>query len=335
MSVPINHFVPRNSVIHNFDPRLKFLSYLILLTMIFLWPANFFLYFFYLFFYIFLFKLAKLQFRHLRPILFSLFLVFIFLFLFNLININLPEHDHEHGLSNETDSKIGQSDSEHDHDDHGHIHEHGHDEHWFTESFQLWIIKFNWSVITRTIFYTLRIFLVIFLTFIFSSSTSSYEITFAISSLLSPLKLIGFPVVIFATIISLTLRLVPTLVQEGKVILDAQSSRGLDFQTSKFITKIKISIALIIPLLVSIFKKAGEMANAMESRGYNPNKTRTTYQQFAIRPIDWFIFLFIILFLVSNILFISLIMSNLEEGGVFEEFFHQINESLDSHEHDD
>lgn len=160
----------------------------------------------------------------------------------------------------------------------------------------------SYSGIVLTFYYSLRVFLVIFLTVILISTTKPKVLTLSIESLLKPLQKIRFPVHIFAMIISLTLRLVPTLIEEANNILLAQASRGLDFHNSHFRKKIKCLISLLIPLIISIFKRADEMATAMESRGYNPYKKRTKYHQFFLSKIN------IVLFAVVLAIFCTILV---------------------------
>lgn len=126
----------------------------------------------------------------------------------------------------------------------------------------------------------------ILLTVILTATTCPDTLTFAIESLLSPLRYVRFPVLIFSTVISLTLRLVPTISEEAQSIMKAQASRGLDFKNGNIKVKIRSLVALLIPLIVSIFHRAEEMALSMESRGYNPQAKRTKFKQFYIRKID-------------------------------------------------
>ena len=79
-------------------------------------------------------------------------------------------------------------------------------------------------------------------------------------------------------IISIALRFIPDLLDEAKRIMKAQASRGADFNEGSFMEKIKSIISLIIPLFISAFQRAEELANAMESRNYNPEATRTKYK---------------------------------------------------------
>jgi energy-coupling factor transport system permease protein len=80
--------------------------------------------------------------------------------------------------------------------------------------------------------------------------------------------------------ISLALRFIPTLAEETDKIMKAQASRGVDFKQGKFKDKIKAIVSLIIPLFMSAFMTSGELADAMEARGYDPNAKRTRYRAY-------------------------------------------------------
>ncbi len=125
----------------------------------------------------------------------------------------------------------------------------------------------------------IRILLIITLTTILTSSTKPLALTLAIESLLNPLKKIGFPSHELAMMISIALRFIPDLLDETKRIMKAQASRGVDFNEGKLKDKIRAIISLIIPLFISAFQRAEDLANAMESRNYNPEAKRTRYQK--------------------------------------------------------
>lgn len=130
----------------------------------------------------------------------------------------------------------------------------------------------------------LRLSLMIFLSSVLTLTTKPLDLTIGIEQLLKPLKKINFPVHEVAMMISIALRFIPTLVEETNKIMIAQSSRGVDFQAKKLSDKIKAVVSLLVPLFVSSFKRADDLANAMEARGYNPSATRTRFNQH-----DWYL----------------------------------------------
>lgn len=134
------------------------------------------------------------------------------------------------------------------------------------------------GALLQTAYIFIRLVLIITLTTLMTSTTKPLELTLAIESLLNPLKRFHFPVHELAMMISIALRFIPDLLDEAKRIMKAQASRGTDFNEGSFMEKIKSIISLIIPLFISAFQRAEELANAMESRNYNPEATRTKYK---------------------------------------------------------
>lgn len=124
----------------------------------------------------------------------------------------------------------------------------------------------------------IRLILIITLTTILTSSTKPLDLTLGIESMLSPFKRFGFPTHELAMMISIALRFIPDLLDEAKRIMKAQASRGVDFNEGTMKEKIKAIVSLIIPLFISAFQRAEDLANAMESRNYNPEAPRTRYK---------------------------------------------------------
>ncbi|ENY54142.1 energy-coupling factor transporter transmembrane component T family protein [Metamycoplasma alkalescens] len=142
-----------------------------------------------------------------------------------------------------------------------------------------YVFQLNLFSIHRTFAIFLRIYGVILITTILTVSTKPILLTKAINDLLYPLKLIKIPTEIITMIISIALRFIPTLMEESGRIMKAQSSRGVDFKNGNFKDKIRAFIVLLIPLFVSSFNKANDLADAMTSRGYEPYSKRTHYRQ--------------------------------------------------------
>ncbi|MBN4089487.1 energy-coupling factor transporter transmembrane protein EcfT [Mycoplasma enhydrae] len=146
------------------------------------------------------------------------------------------------------------------------------------------IFQLNLFTIHRSVTIFLRIYGVILITTSLTVSTKPVLLTRAINDLLYPLKLIKIPTEIITMIISIALRFIPTLLDEAGRIMKAQSSRGIDFKNGSFKDKTKSFIVLMIPLFVSSFNKANDLADAMTSRGYEPYSKRTHYR--VLRP-NW------------------------------------------------
>lgn len=124
-------------------------------------------------------------------------------------------------------------------------------------------------------FFFLRIFLVIMLSTTLTLTTKPTDLTSAIEWLLHPLTLIKINVSIFAMIISLALRFIPTLFNETQKILKAQASRGVDFKEGNLKSQVVQIVSLLIPMFVISFKRAADLADAMEARGYIPGAKRS------------------------------------------------------------
>lgn len=145
-------------------------------------------------------------------------------------------------------------------------------------AFKIGVVDIYWLAIVNFLLVLSRLILVIMITNIFTSTTKPMEMTNAIEWLLFPLSLLHVPVQKFAMMISLALRFIPTLQEETERIIKAQASRGVDYKQGKFKEKIKALIALIIPLFMSAFTTSGQLADAMEARGYDPDAKRTRYK---------------------------------------------------------
>ena len=110
-------------------------------------------------------------------------------------------------------------------------------------------------------------------------TTTPVELADAIESLFSPLKVIKFPAHEFALIMSIALRYIPTLMEETDRIIKAQKARGADFESRNIFKKAKALVPVLIPLLISSFRRADELADAMEARCYAGAKGRTKYKK--------------------------------------------------------
>lgn len=137
---------------------------------------------------------------------------------------------------------------------------------------------------------SMRFFLLILITSLLTLTTTPIEITDAIEEMLHPLKKLKFPVHELALMMSISLRFIPTLMQETDKISKAQASRGVDFRTGPIKSRIQAIIPLLIPLFVSAFKRAEELAMAMEARGYNGGEGRSKLRELRIGKHDLLIY---------------------------------------------
>ncbi|WP_282156087.1 energy-coupling factor transporter transmembrane component T family protein [Cytobacillus gottheilii] len=152
--------------------------------------------------------------------------------------------------------------------------------------FELGPITIYEEGLRQGIFISLRFFLLILMTSILTLTTTPIEITDGLETLLGPLKKVKFPVHELALMMSISLRFIPTLMGETDKIMKAQTARGVDFSGGPIKERVKAVIPLLIPLFVSSFKRAEELATAMEARGYRGGEGRTKYRQLSWRMTD-------------------------------------------------
>ncbi|MBE6703154.1 MAG: energy-coupling factor transporter transmembrane protein EcfT [Ruminococcaceae bacterium] len=145
-----------------------------------------------------------------------------------------------------------------------------------------WTVTPKWTMqifeegIYSAVFMVIRIVVLILGTSIFLTyTTTPIALTDAIESLLSPLRIIRLPVHEFAMMMSIALRFIPTLMEETTKIMNAQKARGVDFAHGSLIKRAKALVPILIPLFVSSFRRADELATAMECRCYRGGKGRT------------------------------------------------------------
>lgn len=151
------------------------------------------------------------------------------------------------------------------------------------------------------IFMVLRIVMLIMGTFLLTYTTSPISLTDGLESLLSPLKKLRLPVHELAMMMSIALRFIPTLIEETDKIMSAQKARGADFETGNLIQRAKALLPLLVPLFVSAFRRADELAVAMECRCYHGDQGRTRMKQLEWRMRDTLALLWGALVLASMI----------------------------------
>ena len=149
--------------------------------------------------------------------------------------------------------------------------------------------------VNKASFIFVRILLMLGITSLLTLSTMSTDINNGLEAVLSPLKLIKVPVGIFAMLISLTLRFIPTLMVESKKIMNAQASRGSDFSEGKLHEKVKQIVALLIPMFVISFKRADDLSNAMSARGYIIGAKRTKIDELKLGYRDYIVIGFVLM----------------------------------------
>ncbi len=138
-----------------------------------------------------------------------------------------------------------------------------------------WIIKITDDGIIKAAVMLIRLIMLIFFTGLLTLTTSPISLTVGIESLFGPLKKIKFPVHEMAMMMTIALRFIPTLIEETDKIMKAQMARGASFDTGSLMQKVKSMIPLFIPLFVSAFRRADELALAMTARCYRGGEGRT------------------------------------------------------------
>ena len=165
-----------------------------------------------------------------------------------------------------------------------------------------WVINVYTAGIIKAVFMALRVLILIVGTStLLTYTTSPISLTDGIESLLAPLKAIKVPVHTFAMMMTIALRFIPTLVEETEKIMNAQKSRGADFSSGGLVKRAKALIPILIPLFVSAFKRAEELATAMECRCYRGDKNRTKLVKLSYGGRDVVFFLAAAVFLAAVI----------------------------------
>ena len=143
-------------------------------------------------------------------------------------------------------------------------------------------ILWQWSFITitheglsRAVHYCLRLLVLVLGTSLLTLTTSPVSLSDGLELLLSPLKVIHFPAHELAMMMTIALRFIPTLLEEADKIMKAQMARGADFESGNLLARAKAMVPLLVPLFVSAFRRAGDLATAMESRCYRGGEGRT------------------------------------------------------------
>lgn len=134
------------------------------------------------------------------------------------------------------------------------------------------------DALSQTAYITTRLLLMIMTTTLLTASTKPLDLTLGIEDLLKGFKRFGFPAHEVAMMISIALRFIPTLIEETERIMKAQASRGVDLKEGSLKEKLMAILSLVVPLFVSSFQRAEELADAMEARGYVPSAHRTRYK---------------------------------------------------------
>ena len=145
--------------------------------------------------------------------------------------------------------------------------------------FELGFLKITKEGLENAIFMVLRITMLVAGTFMLTYTTSPIQLTDGLEALLNPLKRIGLPVHELAMMMCIALRFIPTLIEETDKIIAAQKARGADFESGNLISRAKALVPILVPLFISSFRRADELATAMECRCYHGGEGRTKLHQ--------------------------------------------------------
>ncbi|MBQ7936761.1 MAG: energy-coupling factor transporter transmembrane protein EcfT [Clostridia bacterium] len=150
-----------------------------------------------------------------------------------------------------------------------------------------WLAWIKTDGVRNAAFMIIRIVLLILGTSYLTYTTSPVMLTDALERVLRPLKVFRFPVHELAMMMTIALRFIPTLIDETDKIINAQKARGADFETGNIVRRAKALIPILIPLLISAFRRAYELADAMECRCYQGGEGRTRYKVYSFGWRDW------------------------------------------------
>ena len=149
-----------------------------------------------------------------------------------------------------------------------------------------WVIKITREGVVRAVFMVARILMLIAGTFLLTYTTSPIALTDGLESLLSPLKVLRLPVHELSMMMCIALRFIPTLIEETDKIMSAQKARGADFENGNLMERVKALVPILVPLFISAFRRADELATAMECRCYHGGEGRTKMKLLRYHRVD-------------------------------------------------
>ena len=161
--------------------------------------------------------------------------------------------------------------------------------------YQVGFLKITSEGLIKGLFISCRLFILILTTSLLTLTTSPISLTDGLEKLLSFFRFIGMPAHEIAMMMTIALRFIPTLLEETEKIMKAQISRGADFESGNIINRTKSLIPILIPLFVNAFRRADDLAIAMEAKCYRGGKGRTHYRKLQIKSNDVFILSFIVI----------------------------------------
>ncbi len=265
----LGQFFPGKSLLHRMDPRMKIVLAILYIVAIFL-CQHIFTYALILLFTVFLICVSGIP---VKVILKSLKPIIIVLIITSLINLFWTDGTHEIFS-------------------------------WEIASW--WTLSLYWEGVWKAIFMVTRVvLLVVSVSLFLTYTTSPIQLTDALESLLSPLKIFRIPVHEFAMMMTIALRFIPTLIEETDRIMNAQKSRGSDLSSGNILKRIRAMVPILVPLFISAFQRAMDLATAMECRCYRGGEGRTKLVKYTLRFSDW------CMFLVVGLLIAGIVLGNI------------------------
>ena len=166
---------------------------------------------------------------------------------------------------------------------------------------EFWIFRITLEGVIRAFVMMARILMLLAGTFLLTYTTSPIALTDGLESLLSPLKKIKLPVHELSMMMCIALRFIPTLIEETDKIMSAQKARGADFESGNLFKKVKALVPILIPLFIGAFRRADELATAMECRCYHGGEGRTKMKLLRYKRRDYLAFLAALMLLAGAI----------------------------------
>lgn len=166
---------------------------------------------------------------------------------------------------------------------------------------QIWKLTITYEGIVKAFFMVIRIIMLICGTFLLTYTTAPVALTDGLELLLGPLKKLKVPVHEMSMMMSMALRFIPTLIEETDKIMSAQKARGADFESGNLLQRAKALLPILVPLFISAFRRADELAIAMESRCYHGGEGRTRMKQLKYAGRDYAALLFGVLLIAGMV----------------------------------
>lgn len=164
-----------------------------------------------------------------------------------------------------------------------------------------WIFTITKEGLENAVMIAIRLIFLIIGSSLMTLTTTPNQLTDALESLLSPLKKIRVPIHEIAMMMSIALRFIPILLEETDKIMKAQMARGADFESGNLVRKVKAMVPLLVPLFISAFRRANDLAMAMEARCYHGGDNRTKMKPLQYKKRDVLAYLFLFAYLAAVI----------------------------------